>query len=236
MPIYRICRRTIIFVVKKDMLTAVKENYLKALYFLHQENTDINITELSKKIGVSKPTASNMVKRLQEKGWVDYQKYKPVKLTKKGRKAAALVIRKHRLTEMFLHKVMGFGWEEVHEIAEQMEHLDSKKLFDRMDEMLEHPSIDPHGSPIPDKSGHVATQQFHNLTKLRSAQKGRLSALTNSSSELLKYLNKCQIELGVVLELIRIEPFDNSCVVSVDGQPSIILSQKVAACLLVELV
>lgn len=218
------------------MPTAVKENYLKALYFLNQENPDINVTELSKKVGVSKPTASNMVKSLMENGWVDYQKYKPVKLTEKGRKVAALIIRKHRLTEIFLHKVMGFGWEEVHEIAEQMEHLDSQKLFDRMDEMLEHPLRDPHGSPIPDKNGQVAKQEFHNLTNMTNSQKGRLSALTNSSEGLLHYLNKCQIELGVVLTLIKIEPFDNSCIVSADGQPPITLSEKVAACLLVDII
>jgi len=218
------------------MPTAVKENYLKTLYFLSKESPDINITELSKRLGVSKPTASNMMKSLEENGWVDHQKYKPVKLTKKGRKVAALIIRKHRLTEMFLHKVMGFGWEEVHIIAEQMEHLDSKKLFDRMDEMLEHPLYDPHGSPIPDKNGLIAIQKFHKLTHLTSSQKGRLSALTNSSEGLLHYLNQCQIELGVTLELIRIEPFDDSCIVSANGKPPITLSKKVAACLMVDII
>jgi DtxR family Mn-dependent transcriptional regulator len=183
------------------MPTTVKENYLKALYFLNEKNDRINITELSKKLGVSKPTVNNMVKSLEEKGWVVYKKYKPVQLTAKGKKAAALVIRKHRLTEMFLFKVMGFGWEEVHEIAEQMEHIDSNKLFERMDEILEHPSVDPHGSPIPDINGKVTKREFQHLIDLKLGQKGKLSALENSSKELLQYLNKRKIGLGVVVEM-----------------------------------
>lgn len=218
------------------MPTTVKENYLKALYFLDQEDSRINVTELSKRLGVSKPTASNMIKSLEERGWVVHQKYRPVKLTEKGRKAAALVIRKHRLTEMFLHKIMGFGWEEVHEIAEQMEHIDSQKLFERMDEMLERPLIDPHGSPIPDENGNVVEQQFQNLINITPGQKGRFSALAKSSSELLRYLNQCNIELGSVIELIKVEPFDKSCSISCDGGSPILVSRKVAESLLLELV
>ena len=123
------------------MSSVAKENYLKALYFLDEGDSRINVTELSKKLGVSKPTVSSMIKSLEEQGWVVYQKYKPVQLTEKGRKAAAMVIRKHRLTEMFLHKIMEFGWEEVHEIAEEMEHIQSDKLFARMDEMLDSPTV-----------------------------------------------------------------------------------------------
>ncbi|MFT4666592.1 MAG: DtxR family Mn-dependent transcriptional regulator [Polaribacter sp.] len=218
------------------MPTTVKENYLKALYFLNEKNDRINITELSKKLGVSKPTVNNMVKSLEEKGWVVYKKYKPVQLTAKGKKAAALVIRKHRLTEMFLFKVMGFGWEEVHEIAEQMEHIDSNKLFERMDEILEHPSVDPHGSPIPDINGKVTKREFQHLIDLKLGQKGKLSALENSSKELLQYLNKRKIGLGVVVELIKIEPLDKSCVISCDGKPPMAVSRKLAEGLLVEII
>lgn len=217
------------------MPTIAKENYLKALYFLSQEEDSINVTELSKMLSVSKPTASNMVKSLQQQGWVIYQRYKPVRLTEKGRKAAALVIRKHRLTEMFLHKIMGFGWEEVHEIAEQMEHLDSEQLFERMDEMLGHPVIDPHGSPIPDRMGNVVKQDLRPLNRLVVGQRGRLAALAHSSVELLQYLNQLSIELGTIMELRRIEPFDESCHVRTAGHDRLILSKKVGESLLVEL-
>ena len=216
------------------MPSTVKENYLKALYFLNEEDSRINVTELSKKLAVSKPTASNMVKSLEEQGWVVYRKYKPITLTEKGRKAAAMVIRKHRLTEMFLHKIMGFGWEEVHEIAEQMEHIDSERLFRRMDEMLDHPRIDPHGSPIPDENGVVIRQPLSPLLQLSPSEKGRLSALANSSDAFLHYLNQCHIKLGSIIKMIKVEPFDQSCLISCDGQPGILVSQKVAESLLVE--
>ncbi|MEM9823370.1 MAG: metal-dependent transcriptional regulator [Bacteroidota bacterium] len=214
------------------MPTSVKENYLKALYFLDQEDHRINITDLSKKLGVSKPTASNMVKSLEEQGWVIYEKYKPVKLTEKGRKAAALVIRKHRLTEMFLAEVMGFGWEEVHEIAEQMEHIDSDPLFARMDEMLNHPTVDPHGSPIPDKDGVVVEQNLKLLSSFLPKQRGQLAALANSSKELLYHLNQCNIKLGSVIQLIQVEAFDESRLIQCDQQSPILISQKVAESLL----
>lgn len=218
------------------MPTSTKENYLKALYFLNKEDHRINITELSKKLGVSKPTASHMVRSLEDQGWVQYQRYKPVTLTEKGRKAAALIVRKHRLTEMFLHKIMGFGWEEVHEVAEQMEHINSDRLFNRMDEMLDHPVFDPHGSPIPDTDGNVSEQHLQPLLSLSPGQKGQLSALTNSSNELLLYLNECQIELGTIIELIKVEPFDQSCLIRYDGHDPIMVSQKVGERLLVEIV
>ena len=102
-------------------------------------------------MGVSKPTANNMIKKLTAIGWVVYEKYKPILLTEKGKKEASLIVRKHRLSEIFLSKIMGFGWEEVHDIAEDMEHLKSEKLFDRMNELLGFPKVDPHGSPIPNK-------------------------------------------------------------------------------------
>ena len=218
------------------MPTPVKENYLKALYFLNEEHSDISITDLSRQLQVSKPTVSNMVKRLQEKGWVVYQKYKPLQLTEEGRQIAASVIRKHRLTEMFLYEVMGFGWEEVHEIAEQMEHIDSEKLFSRMDEMLNHPAFDPHGSPIPDENGQIARLKLPALISINPGEKGRLSALRNSSAELLHYLNQCRIELGVLIELVKVEAFDQSCQIRVSGKPPFTISRKVAENLLVEVI
>ena len=105
------------------MSSKTKENYLKSIYFLSKKNNEISLTELSDILGVSKPTANNMIKKLTAIGWVVYEKYKPILLTKKGKKEASLIVRKHRLSEIFLSKIMGFGWEEVHDIAEDMEHL-----------------------------------------------------------------------------------------------------------------
>lgn len=216
------------------MPTTVKENYLKALFFLDQESSKISVTELSKRLEVSKPTASNMMKSLQEKDWVIYQKYKPLQLTPKGKKIAAKVIRKHRLTEMFLFKIMGFGWEEVHEIAEEMEHLNSEKLFNRMDEMLNHPTVDPHGSPIPDRNGKVIKQKLTLLADVKPGLRVELVALAKSSKSLLTYLNDCNIELGVQIELIKTEPFDKSCLIKLNDDTPFVVSHKVAKSLLVK--
>jgi len=216
------------------MPTQTKENYLKEIYFLNQKSIDISISELAKNMGVSKPTANNMIKKMQEKTWVLYDKYKPIKLTEKGKKLGALIVRKHRLTEMFLSQVMGFGWEEVHDIAEEIEHIQSEIFFDRMDEILGFPSIDPHGSPIPDKNGEVQKPNYLNLTTITEGQTVKLCGLTKSSKELLLYLNKKKIKLGTVFSVHQIEKFDNSFEILFDDDSLIVLTFEVCQCLLVE--
>lgn len=215
--------------------TSVKENYLKALYTLSDESGKVNITDLSKHLHVTKPTANHMIKSLEELGWVKHERYKPVVLTALGRKAAALIIRKHRLTEMFLHEVMGFGWEEVHEVAEQMEHIDSPLLFERMDEMLDYPKVDPHGSPIPDREGHVQELSYIALSEMKAGDHGTVSALRYSSQHLLHYLNQSSIELGTKIELLRVEPFDGSRMIRYNGDQEKMVSEKVASSLLLSM-
>lgn len=216
------------------MPTQTKENYLKAMFFLHQKNKDISITELSKQMDVSKPTANSMVKKMEEKGWLLYKKYKPITLTNKGKKIGASIVRKHRLTEMFLSEVMGFGWEEVHDIAEEMEHIQSNKLFDRMDEILGFPTNDPHGSPIPDKNGKLAKANYANLTSIKEGEIVKLLALTNTSKELLLFLNKKKIKLGTEIKVLQIESFDKSFEIVLKSNTHIILTFNVCQCLLVE--
>jgi len=216
------------------MPTSVKENYLKALYSLHVNGQNINVTELSKKLKVSKPTVNNMIKSLEEQGWVVYRKYKPVVFTEKGQKAAAIIIRKHRLTEVFLNKIMGFGWEEVHEIAEEMEHIKTSKLFDRMDQMLDYPTTDPHGSPIPNSKGNVLEKHHIELSKLKIGDSCELSALKNSSSALLIFLNEKNIQLGTEIKIIKKEDFDDSLEICCDNKTTFTISSKVANSLLVQ--
>jgi DtxR family Mn-dependent transcriptional regulator len=218
----------------QTMPTQTKENYLKAIYFLSQENIDVSITELSKRMNVSKPTVNNMVKKMQEKGWLLYEKYKPIKLSDKGRRLGALIIRKHRLTEMFLSQVMSFGWEEVHDIAEEIEHISSVKFFDRMDEILGFPTLDPHGSPIPDKKGKVLEVNYLNLTSIKEGQRVKLCGLENSSKDLLLYLNNKKIKLGSVLLVLHIEKFDNSFEILLENNITIHLSFDVCKFLLVK--
>lgn len=217
------------------MPTQTKENYLKAIFSITQEKGAISMTELATMMQVSKPTANSMVKKMKEIGWVKYEKYKPLKLTDEGHQLAALIVRKHRLAEMFLSKIMDFGWEEVHDIAEEMEHIKSTKLFDRMDEILGFPVKDPHGSPIPDKSGKITDPDYLNLTALKAGDKGRICGLANSSKELLVFLNKKNIRLGTEFTVFDIESFDNSFTLLLKNAESIILSYEVCQCLLVEL-
>ncbi len=216
------------------MPTQIKENYLKAIFFLSQKNVEVSITELSNQINVSKPTANNMVNKMEKKGWVLYQKYKPLKLTAKGEKIGALIVRKHRLAEMFLSEVMGFGWEEVHDIAEEMEHLNSEIFFDRMDEILGFPTKDPHGSPIPDKNGKISKSNHINLTSIKEGENIVLCALANSSKELLLFLNKKKITLGTHLQVQQIESFDRSIVVGLQDNSQFVLTFDVCKCLLVK--
>lgn len=216
------------------MATNIKENYLKAIYYLDRKNPNISLSDLSKEMEVSIPTVNSMVKRLQDEKWVVYQKYKPLKLTNKGRKTAALIIRKHRLTEMFLERVMGFGWEEVHHIAEEIEHVKVEKFFDRMDELLGFPSTDPHGSPIPDKDGVIKLKNFDVLSDSKQGDTVRICALKDSSQEFLHYLNRQGIKLGTTIEILRVEEFDRSIKVSVEDGNTMLLSNDASSRLLVE--
>jgi len=216
------------------MLTRTTENYLKALYYLHQQSPEISITDLGNEMGVSKPTANNMVKRLQEQGWVNYQKYKPLTLNDKGVIEAAIIIRKHRLAEMFLSKVMNFGWEEVHDIAEELEHIKSESFFERMDQILGFPTHDPHGSPIPDKEGNITPHNYQLLTQIKPGAKVEIKALRDSSLTLIGYLNKKDIALGITMEVHDIEKFDNSMILSYGKHSKVVLTETVCNSLYVE--
>lgn len=218
------------------MPTPAKENYLKALYHLHLKSPKISLTELGAELGVSKPTVNDMVKKMHQEDWVVYEKYKPIKLTAAGKRKAALIIRKHRLSEMFLSQVMGFGWEEVHDIAEEIEHLSSDKLFDRMDELLGFPTADPHGSPIPDKSGEVIRYNYKTLSEYREGDKIAIRALKDSSTEFLQFLNKRGLLLGTEVSINHIESFDKSMTVSYGIYEERTISISISNRLFVELV
>ena len=215
------------------MASPTEENYLKALFNLANSEGEITLSELASRLQVSLPTANSMVKSLQKSHWLKYEKYKPLTLTPEGRLLAASIIRKHRLTEMFLVDVMKFGWEEVHEVAEQIEHIHAPKFFERMDEMLGHPAADPHGSPIPDSEGKLERQSYVPLSSALPGQKVQLLALSNSSAEFLEFLNSRGLSLGLALTVISTERFDQSMVIGYAQHPSETLSGKVCERLLV---
>jgi len=211
-----------------------KENYLKALFALSNDTNAVTVNELSKNLGIKMPTVTSMMKKLAEKKLVNYESYKPLTLTDKGKREAGMIIRKHRLTEMFLVEVMGFGWEEVHEIAEQVEHVQSPVFFEKMDQMLGYPKIDPHGSPIPDKNGRMEWKPYKKLSDCKPGNEVKLAAVLNSSVEFLKYLNGRELKLGTRLKVKSKESFDGSMMISVAKKPLEMLSSTVCNMLMVE--
>lgn len=217
------------------MSSQTKENYLKAIFFLSSENEKVTISALSERLKVSNPTSNSMVKSLSELGWVNYEKYKPIQLTEEGHLAAARIVRRHRLTEMYLVERMGFGWEEVHQIAEEIEHLKSQAFFDRMDKILGFPTHDPHGSPIPDKNGVIKRDGFVPLSDCKEGDSGVLKALGYSSREFLEFLNSRNLELGLQIKIQSVEPFDNSMTVDFGNGNQHVLSKVVCDRLLVQL-
>ena len=215
------------------MATVTEENYLKALLSLTDAAGKVAISELAKHLGVSTPSANSMVRRLAERGLVDYEKYKPLALTDAGRRAAALIVRKHRLTEMFLVEQMGFGWEEVHAIAEQIEHVESPAFFARMDELMGSPTLDPHGSPIPDKEGNLRTAARRRLSDCRAGETVRIAGLGHSSNEFLHFLNDRGLALRTELTVTHREPFDGSLTLDYAGHKAVTFSRTVTDRILV---
>ena len=211
-----------------------EENYLKALFALSNDTNAVTVNELSKNLGIKMPTVTSMMKKLADKKLVNYESYKPLSLTEKGKREAGMIIRKHRLTEMFLVEVMGFGWEEVHEIAEQVEHIQSPVFFEKMDQMLGYPKIDPHGSPIPDKNGRMEWKPYKKLSDCKPGSEVKLAAVLNSSVEFLKYLNGRELKLGTRLKVKSKESFDGSMMISVARKPLEMLSSTVCSMLMVE--
>ncbi|MFO7823184.1 MAG: metal-dependent transcriptional regulator [Cyclobacterium sp.] len=208
------------------------ENYLKVIFNQAIATDEVNTTGIAQALEVSLPSVNSMVKKLAGMGLLEYQKYKPLKITEKGRQMAARIIRKHRLTEMYLVEKMGFGWEEVHDIAEQLEHVQSAAFFDRMDELLGYPQRDPHGSPIPNKNGQIATQEYQSLADCRPGEQVELKALSHTSDEFLKYLNSKDLKLGIKVEILEVEAFDRNMKVAYGGHQEV-LSALVCSKLLV---
>lgn len=215
------------------MRTLAEENYLKAIYNLSQNENGAKASKLSEKLNVKLPTINSMVNKLAEKKLVEYQKYKGFVLTDKGRKYALDVIRKHRLTELFLVKVMGFGWEEVHEIAEEIEHIQIPAFFDKMDLILSNPKFDPHGTPIPDKNGKLPKNTIKQLSNIEVGSKIKFIAVSDSSSDFLSYLSRIGLNLYEQIEILDREAFDGLLKIKI-GKQTISLSGQAAERILVE--
>ncbi len=203
------------------MITLSEENYLKAIFHLTDEKNQVTVNEISKFLDIKMPSVNSMMKKFAEKKWVIYESYKPLTITKDGIKQAAQVVRKHRLTEMYLVEKMGFGWEQVHEIAEQIEHLKSELFFDKIDELLNYPKVDPHGSPIPDKNGIIIEQYFKKLSECKIGERMIFKAISESTKDFLYYLNQKELILDTEITIVHKENFDQSITVEYLGKKEI---------------
>ena len=200
-------------------MTHSEENYLKAIFHLGRQGTAATTTNAIAEQMETKPSSvTDMVKKLSEKGLVNYRKYQGVSLSESGRTTALAVIRKHRLWELFLVEKLDFSWDEVHELAEQLEHIKSEKLIDQLDRLLEFPKYDPHGDPIPGKNGEFQERNKQLLSKLPVGTKGVCVGVKDSSATFLKFLDKNQIALGNRIEILEKEEFDHSLHLLVNGR------------------
>jgi len=193
------------------MFTQAEENYLKTILSISLRNDGrISTNEIANEIGTSPASVSDMFKKLQEKKLIKYKKYQGVSLTKKGRKNATNILRKHRLWETFLVNTLNFSWDEVHIIAEQLEHIQSEKLIDELDDFLEKPKFDPHGDPIPSKEGKIPLSDFKSLNELKVGDKGIIMGVKLDKKSFLQYLNQIKIQIGVEIKIINKVNFDKS--------------------------
>ncbi|MFT4681296.1 MAG: DtxR family Mn-dependent transcriptional regulator [Granulosicoccus sp.] len=205
-----------------------EENYLKAIYKLAiKSEKGVSTNALAERLDTKASSVTDMIKRLAGKKLVNYKKYQGVTLSKKGQQIAIDIIRKHRLWEVFLVDHLGFGWDEVHDVAEQMEHVNSDLLVERLDSFLEHPKYDPHGGPIPDSEGNFPAPARVKLDELNVGKHSKVMGITENSESFLAYLKKTGLQLGVEFKLNERQDFDRSVEIEVEGK-IVQLSHEVA--------
>lgn len=211
------------------MLSFTEENYLKALVQLtvfEEGAEDVGVNRLAEYLGVKPATVSDMVRKLKKKELVNYERYGKVSLTEEGRFSGMMVIRRHRLWETFLQQKLDFSWDEVHELAEDLEHIHSKKLIDRLDSFLGHPEFDPHGDAIPNQDGEILIPFRRTLNDGESGKRYKIIAVKDNSSEFLKYLDKLEISISDEVTITDKEEFDELATIEINGKKRV-LSPKV---------
>lgn len=215
------------------MLSLAEENYLKAIYHLSQNGLQEVLTnELAESMHTKAASVTDMIKKLSVKKLISYKKYYGVNMTSKGKARALQIIRKHRLWETFLVNKLGFTWDEVHEIAEQLEHIQSQSLIEKLDGFLGYPKTDPHGDPIPDRNGNIVLKPQLPLAEKAAGYKGTIMAVKDSDSRLLKYLEKIDALPGRKVQVIATEPYDGSMQITISGK-SFFVSKEVSQNILV---
>jgi len=209
-------------------LSFTEENYLKAIYSLSERNEsfDTSTNEIAERIKTKPPTVSDMLRKLTEKKLISYEKYKRVRLTKAGKQVAILVIRKHRLWEVFLHDKLEFAWDEVHEVAEQLEHIHSEQLILRLEKYLRFPKYDPHGDPIPSADGELNAVKRTILSEVAEGKACQVVGVKDSSTLFLQYLQQINIGIGTKIKVIEKIAFDGSLKISLKKDQQLTVSKK----------
>ena len=209
--------------------TSTEENYIKAIYHLSEDGEGtISTNEIAKAVNATPASVTDMLKKLKQKKLITYEKYHGVQLAKEGERIAKTVVRKHRLWEVFLVEKLGYSWDKIHEIAEQLEHIRSEEMIDKLDKFLDFPKFDPHGDPIPDAALNIKVPQQTLLTKLKVGDKGKVVGVKDSSATFLRYLDTQEIQLGTLIELTEIIEFDSSIHIKIGKARKITLSKLAA--------
>lgn len=217
-------------------MTFSEENYLKAIYHLTANlDGEVSTNAIAVMMETKASSVTDMLKKLSDKDLLNYKKYQGVSLTENGKLAAKMIIRKHRLWEVFLVEKLDFSWDEVHDVAEQLEHIKSEKLINKLDDFLGNPTEDPHGDPIPDAQGRIIAIEKQLLSELQANQSGICVGVKDNSSDFLKYLDKQQIGLGTKIEVVTKEIFDLSLKIKVNGL-ELAISNKIASNLFVKMI
>ena len=217
-------------------ISFTEENYLKVIHRLSEATSeDISTNAVAEVMQTKAASVTDMLRKLAEKGWVNYQKYQGVRLSPAGEKIALSIVRKHRLWEVFLVDKMGFNWDEVHEIAEQLEHIESDELVQKLDAYLGFPKTDPHGDPIPNKEGILPELAYLHLSDIKAGKNCKLMGVAQDSAVFLQLLTKLNLSLGAKLAIKEINEFDRSFFVSINDAEPIFISHEVAKNILVKI-
>ncbi|QHS55077.1 metal-dependent transcriptional regulator [Mucilaginibacter sp. 14171R-50] len=217
------------------MHTLSEQNYLKCIYRLGQDKgKKITPTAIAALLGNSPASVVDMIRKLADKHLIVYDKRKGVELTETGHKHAALIVRRHRLWEVFLMEKLGYHWDEIHDIAEELEHINDASLADRLDKFLGFPEYDPHGDPIPQADGKIPKQHATTLVNAPAGCNCRVVGVKDSSAQFLQYLLKLEIKIGTIIRVIERIPFDGSLTICIDEKDQKTVSQKFSESILVD--
>lgn len=216
------------------MNSFTEENYLKEIFkLMEKQGTDVSTNAIAEKLGTKAASVTDMLKKLSDKKLIHYKKYQGVSLSAKGKKVALEIIRNHRLWEVFLVNKLQFKWDEVHEMAEELEHINSKEMVLRLDKYLGYPKFDPHGDPIPDENGKLGTPKSRLLSQLNRNQTATVIGVTDHSPAFLQYIAKLGITLGNSIKMKEQIEYDKSLSICINSKTTVYVSHEVAKNILI---